>query len=295
MHATATREERALSRPAARRFGLVLFALACLLVAVSVAALTLIRFSPRYVEWRGLRVAQRFSRCDCHRAFDSLQQLHDPWAKIESTTNQVIAWRLLFPLVWHYGHLPSELYLGMPWLGCLLTLWLVAWLNRHRLRDWPDTLLSTATFAALPWFFVSTGWLTYFDSWLVLCFLVTAFVRWRPALALACLAAPWIDERFLFGLPLAIAARAITHRQDEARLSRAFYLDAAIVVAASFPYPTIRGLAWLGGDPSTDDYVRRHWQAVQNVPVSFFLMGLWSKNFWMPSYNVGWLHFAACT
>ena len=43
----ATREERALSRPAARRFGLVLFALACLLVAVSVAALTLIRFSPR--------------------------------------------------------------------------------------------------------------------------------------------------------------------------------------------------------------------------------------------------------
>ena len=114
--------------------------------------------------------------CDCQDAFDSLEQLHDPWIKIENPTNRVIAWRLLFPLIWHYGHLPSKLYLAMPWLGCLLALWLIACGNYRRLKNWPETSLAVGVIRRSHGFFVSTGWLAYFDSWFVLGLMAVAFV-----------------------------------------------------------------------------------------------------------------------
>ena len=115
--------------------------------------------------------------CDYGRGKATLAQVEDPWAPIHAPTHRVLAWRFLLPMAWHCLHLTPHLLLAVPHLGCLLDLWLVAWLTHVRLGNWWQTALATQLFALLPWFFVSVGWLGYFDSLLVSGLLVAAFVR----------------------------------------------------------------------------------------------------------------------
>lgn len=53
------------------------------------------------------------------------------------------------------------------------------------------------------------GLLGYYDSWLALALLAVAFSRHRWVVLLACLLAPWIDERFVIGFPLALCVRRV--------------------------------------------------------------------------------------
>ena len=128
------------------------------------------------------------------RAVPSLAQLDNPWAPVNHPFHMVIGWRLLFPVVGHYLHLSHGVYLALPHVGCMLTLWLVAALTYRRLGRWCITFVATAIFTALPWFFVSSSWLTHFDSWLILGLLVAAFIPSAVALGAACLLTPWVDE-----------------------------------------------------------------------------------------------------
>jgi hypothetical protein len=239
-------------------------------------------FAPRFVCWRGLLVSQRLPFPEVHRAYDTLLMLQDPWVPPDTPSNAVICWRLLFPLAWYWLKLPVWLFLVMPLLGCVLALWLATWLTHQRLGNWQQTSMAVMLFAALPWFFVSTGWLTYFDSWLVLGLLVVGFTRSRVALAVTCLVTPWIDERFVLALPVTLAVRSIALRTVEERQWRAMWLDLAVVVAASLPYPAVRAVAWLHGDPDSTIYVQTHWTDFFGVPPSRFLEGLWS------GYRTGW-------
>ncbi|HEY4312708.1 MAG TPA: tetratricopeptide repeat protein [Pirellulales bacterium] len=252
-------------------------------VAVTAGLVIVFMFTPRFVVWRGMIVARRLPFPEIHRAFDTLYQLQDLWAPADSHSNAVLAWRLLFPGIWYYGQLPALWFFALPFIGCVVTLWLVAWLNYRRLESWRLTWLATALFAALPWFFVSTGWLAYFDSWLMMGLLVVGFVPSRVALGLTCLLTPWIDERFVLALPVAIAVRLVALGYVEDRNWRAALVDLAVIVAASVPYPAIRAISWWRGDPGSSGYIERHWNEVQSVPVSRFLEGLWS------GFRVSWL------
>ncbi len=217
----------------------------------------------------------------------ALKQLQDPWAQSDSLSNAVLSWRLLFPLIWHYGRLPPLAYLAMPFLGCVFTLWLAAWLSVRRLGNWRQAWMATALFAALPWFFVSTGWLSYFDSWLMLGLLVVAFLPSRVAVALACLLTPWIDERFILALPVVVPVRMIALGRIEQCALRSLLMDLAVIVAASCPYLGIRALVWLRGDPAASGYVRQYWAEMLTVPIPRFFLGLWS------GYRAGWLMIGA--
>ena len=301
---TATDERRADVSGSRRHEATISLAL-----AVVAASLAILIFAPRFVYWHGVSErpgspgAGLVISTETYRAFDSLRQLRDPWAlvvdpvtQVDDLVNRVIVWRLLFPLAWHYLNLPAWLYLAMPHMGCVLALWIVAWLTYQRLRDWPQTWMTTALFATLPWFFVSTGWLTYFDSWIVLASVVVAFVPSRWALGSACLLTPWIDERFVVALPVAVAVRAIGCRRIDDR--RAMLLDVAVVLAASLPYPMVRAVVWLHGDPDATAYVQGHWDGFRRVPVLRYLEGLWSgfraawvmigAAIWFGSRRVGW-------
>ncbi|HVU87373.1 MAG TPA: tetratricopeptide repeat protein [Pirellulales bacterium] len=224
---------------------------------------------------------------DFSRAAWSLAQLDDPWIPIDDADYMVIRWRLLFPLVWHYLQLPPWLYLAMPHLGCLLVCWLVAWIAHQSLGNWLQTWMATVIFAALPWFFVSTGWLAYFDSWLVAGLLAAVFIPSRYVLGSVCLVVPWIDERFVFALPITMMARAVALWRIEQKQWRSTLLDAAVVILASIPYPTVRAIAWLTGDAQTTSYVQSHWQQIWNVSWRRYARGLWS------GYRVAWSMFAA--
>lgn len=258
-------------------------ALISLGVAVTAGLLVLFMFTPRFVLWRGMLIDHRLPFPEIHRAHDALEQLQNPWAKSDTPSNAVLSWRLMFPLIWHYGHLPPWAYLAMPFICCPVTLWLVAWLSYRRLQDWRQVWIITALFAALPWYFVSTGWLSYFDSWLMLGLLTVAFVPSRTALALACLLTPWIDERFILALPVAFPVRLIALRRIEERAWRSVSLDVAVIVAANMPYLGIRTVAWIQGDAGSSGYVRQYWSEMLAVPVTRFLEGLWS------GFRAGWL------
>lgn len=221
------------------------------------------------------------------RAKVTLAQVDDPWAPVYAPLHKVVAWRLLLPLTWHYLHLPPRLLLGISHVACLVDLWLVGWLTYSRLANWPKAVLTTLLFATLPWFFVSTGWLGYFDSWLVLGLLLAAFVPSRWVLALACLATPWIDERFLIALPVTLMVRAAALRRVERRPSKDMYYDLATVFAVSLPYALLRGVVWLRGDPASSVYLQEHLSAAPQIPMQRYLAGLWS------GYRAAWIFIVA--
>lgn len=228
-----------------------------LLIAVTVAAVTVLLFAPRFHYWPGLFILGAHPTPEFDRARFALEQLDNPWAQINSPYHQVIAWRLLFPLTWYYLGLPKMLYLAMPQIGCVLTLWFVAYQSRHK-------FLTTAVFACLPWFFVSTSWLAYFDSWLILGMLAASLCS-NPITIFCCLAVPWIDERFLLAIPAIAFVRF--HNQLSLR---------PLLVVLSYPL-----LHWYGRDSQA--YLVSHWQLVQTVPLQRFGEGLWY------AYRAGWI------
>lgn len=263
-------------------------AILALLVAITTAGITTCRFAPRFGLWRALPIGEDLPwalrhESELDRAIVSLAQLDDPWAPIANPTHQVIGWRLFFPVVWHYSHLERSWFLALPQIGCVLALWLVAWLSYERLGRWWPTWLATALLAALPWFFVSSSWLAHFDSWLVIGLLTAAFVPSRWPLLLVCLVTPWIDERFVLALPATMAVRAAALGRVEQQQWRELRLDLLVALAASVPYPAIRAMAWMRGDAVPMAYMKDHLEFVHTVVWSDFGQGLWS------AYRFGWL------
>ena len=253
-------------------------------MAFSAAALVLFVFTPRLVLWRGMLVTHRLPFPEIHRAFDTLRQLQNLWEPADTPSNAVLAWRLLFPAIWHYGHLPVVAFLAMPFIGCLLSLWLTAWLTFRRLGDWRQTWMVTALVAALPWFFVSTGWLAYFDSWLMLGLLLVAFVRSRVAVC-ADVHADSLDRR-------AIRIRAA--RGGAGAVNRAGpHRESGLAIWRSSSGPgrrTLSGNPRRGvdeGDPGSTAYVQAHWEELKGVSNWRLFEGLWS------GARAGWLMIGA--
>ncbi|HEY4312272.1 MAG TPA: hypothetical protein VGN12_22680 [Pirellulales bacterium] len=258
----------------------------CLGVAVSTAALTLVFFFPCFTNWQGLRFPELEPTApEWERARFALVQLDDPAAQIPNTAHYGIKYRLLFPVLSHALRLSHAMYLAIPHLGCLLCLWLVAWLTRRQLNDWFLTWLATALFAALSWFFVSTGWLAYFDSWLVLGLLAASFVPSRPISLAAWALVPWIDERFIFALPVIITVRAVVLLPDLA--VRTFLKDLLIGGAICSPYVALRAIEWLAGDAEAVRHVNFHLEKMQDVSLGTYALGLWS------GFRAAWVLFAA--
>ena len=103
----------------------------------------------------------------------------------------------------------SSFVLG--WLGviCLLayTYTLLAGLGLPRSVAISTVFLLASTSVVI----TSLGWLGIFDSWWVLALIVIAFSPKLCLVAAAGLAAPWIDERFLIGLPVAFVIRWLVY------------------------------------------------------------------------------------
>ncbi|WP_144057398.1 tetratricopeptide repeat protein [Novipirellula maiorica] len=217
------------------------------------------------------------------RARDTLRQVEDPFTVLPNHNSRVNQWRLFFPIIGYVFNLGDRPFLTLPFLGCLVTLSYIAALFRKHPFSLPETLLATMLMAMLPWYFVSTGWLAYFDSWLVLGLLVAAFSRNRWALLAACLVTPWIDERFVLGFPIVLLVR-VALVDKASGLTKQQRSELLWMIGATLVYPVIRALALLSGnDPVTQPYASEHTSSVFAVPVSTFVAGLWQ------GYRVMWL------
>jgi hypothetical protein len=255
-------------------------------------------FCPRFALWRGLSlgITPFTDLPEVHRAVHVLQQLDHPLAKISNPGDVVIQWRLLFPVIGHALYMPAWLYLALPHIGCVVVAAYAAHLMRRQGASWWAAFLAATLLVTGSWFFVSTGWLSYADSWYLLGLLAVAFSPWRPTLVVTCLLEPFIDERFILTLPLVFVVRQIYLDRVDRRHLRAALIDAAVLAAPTVPYVALRLVVMLRSvDAGSNQYVQDRLRELRSfeVPWSVWLDGWWQglRCGWLLVVMAIWLQF----
>lgn len=137
--------------------------------------------------------------------------LNDP---IDDVNHKIVRWRLFFPALGHFLHLPAWFLLGLSHVGAFFLILSLVNLGWSFSADHHHRLLAGFCFAiivgATAPFITSMGLLGYYDSWLALGLVTIAFSRSRALVLLACLATPWVDERLVIGFPLSLGIRFVT-------------------------------------------------------------------------------------
>ena len=266
-------------------------------------ALLAARFSPNWVEFaRTAREALAAAATPAERAaveqtmlsgysergWHVLRQSRDLSTVVENPLHQIVRWRLLVPAAGHALHLPGWLTLGLAQLGCAGWVLALAALLRRPAREggWGNAesialILVAAAGAPL---FASLGWLGYYDSLLMLALLAVAHGGHRALVALACLLGPWVDERFVLGLPLALGVRWILAGTPRgSRLADWLLREAAWPLALTGGYAALRlALGGGGGSQTTAQYLRE-FVFGRDIPLGQRLFGAWS------GLRAGWI------
>jgi Tetratricopeptide repeat len=186
------------------------------LLAIGCFALLVYFFSPPWAVFRAWsRAPELVGRVELRRGASVLWQADHPGMAIPDPLHGAIQWRLLFPVIGHLFHLPPAGLFGLADLGCVLVLVFVITVLRRRGVGWGEAALAAAILGAGSWYFASVRWLGYYDSWLMLGLLLVAFARTRWPVGLACLWAPWIDERFVIAAPLALVCRYVLRSRGD--------------------------------------------------------------------------------
>jgi len=182
------------------------------------------------------------------RASTYLKQCESPFREdIEPAAR----WRFVPQiLVWALGG-NRTVALAIPWIGAWA---LLAWLYRvSRSRGLDEVTSTNVAFligASAP-VLVSTGWLGMNDAWMGLGLCYLGFGRRMPLVVLAGIVCPFIDERFVFGIPLALAIRNLENPlPGQSGVSWRWARQCLLAVG---PYAAVRILAaLLGRDAGSD-------------------------------------------
>lgn len=181
-------------------------------------------------------------------------------AEIDDPNHKITRWRLLVPALGKLLKLPGWLILGLAHIGCLVLIIILVGVCSAQ-----SSLIGASLYEALCFsivagasapFFSSMGLLGYYDAWLALALIGVAFAGPRWVVLIACILAPWIDERFVFGLPLAQCVRWI--RTDFAAEShwQWFKREAMAPIIVVVCYTIVRlGLGGSGSSQTVGDYL----------------------------------------
>ena len=123
--------------------------------------------------------------------------------------DQALVWRIAPVLLAKAINLHGPAALIVPWLGLLVMLTQCAWLVRRRTGDDRLAALTTILIGTTSATLTVTGWLGLNDAWYASALIAVAFQPSLVVLAAASLVGPWVDERFVLALPLAIYVRAV--------------------------------------------------------------------------------------
>ena len=142
----------------------------------------------------------------------------------------------------------------------------------------PSTVAAASTFllASTGAVITSFGWLGILDCWWVFALILVALAPQWWLVGLAALMAPWIDERFLIGLPAALVARSLVYRFAVRAAARLL----AVIVAAVLPYIGYRvySLFWLPGDASGEF-----------ISMQFVVWLRMAPHGWWMAYRLAWI------
>ena len=199
------------------------------------------------------------------RAHTYLQQCEQPF---RTDIETAMRWRLLPPIAAHYLGMKGRGPLLLPWMGVIVLLSYVGVLHARRLPDrrfiFGGTLLVATTSAVV----VPVGWLGINDAWIWTGLLAVAFGRTQWTIPLACVLCPWIDERFIIGLPLAWVVRCLD--EDTPFLSRR-------LIAGCWLLPYVATRMVFGGNPATN-----------SASSQFLATQLHSLHVFLPMAPLGW-------
>jgi hypothetical protein len=228
---------------------------------IAVLVLTVFFFSPRW--W--LMTSPAPGSFQWSRGLGFVAQCENPFrADIEPA----LRWRLLPPLVAHYLGLRGTIAFIIPWLGVLALLAAVASWSARLLAARTSAFFLTLLIATSSAVLVPLHWFGINDAWAWLGLFTLACARSQYALVVAALLCPWIDERFLIGLPLALWCR---HQLQPSAFTR--LLVTALLPAV--PYVAIRVIALLNAPADAPDS-------------SFLLHTLTECQTWLPLARLGW-------
>jgi hypothetical protein len=202
------------------------------LTAVAAIALSVFVYCPRFENWsRGYPYSW-----ETFRGANFLMQCADP---LRTDVEAAVGWRLLLPVVCHVLHLGAAA-LVVPWVGVFLLLATAAWRLEKLGLPRTDALLATFLTATTSATIIGLHWLGTNDAWVWTALCAIALGVNRSAMIACCLLAPWIDERFLIGLPLAATMRTIVLGFTSPIPARRLVRDISAVVAWSVPYVITR-------------------------------------------------------
>jgi hypothetical protein len=245
------------------------------LLALACFAAVIFFFSPSWAAFSlWARVPELGGMLEVRRGVNVLQQVAHPGSVLTDPLHQAIQWRLLFPVIAHVLHLPPFAVFGLAYVGCVAALgYLVALLRRHG-GHWIEATLGAIAIGAASWLFVSTGWLGYYDSWLALGLLIVTFGRPFPLWA-ACVWAPWVDERFVMAVPIALLCRWLyaATRSDAPRYDWRTELGVPAAIVAV--YLLVR-LGLLSGQSAANATVGGYFgKDYLNAPPGRIALGVW--------------------
>ncbi len=263
-------------RPAPRTSRPLAFALGLLACLVA-----LLLFSPNLGRWSCFDFQVAKTLPETARARFHEQQLADPWHTPTNDVSRAVAWRLLPVLPLHWLGAPFAVMAALGWAGVPALVFYAIRRGPARAGPWQILGLSliVATSATA---LTSLGWLCYFDAWWVLGLCVVLLSPRASSRVVACLLGPFVDERFVIGLPLVLLARW-THPPDPQKPAEPWPVSLG-PAAAVLPYLLLRLLTWqstLNEGPAS--YVTgRHLATLGTAGV---WLGLWQglRLAWLPT------------
>ena len=257
------------------------------LLALGCFASLIFFFSPTWGAFRvWSRVPEMGGMIEVRRGVSVLLQVEHPGIELPDKLHAAIQWRLLFPVIGHLLHLPPAIFFALPGAGCVLVLAFIVTVLRRRGAGFGFAGLVAIVLGAGSWYFTSVCWLGYFDSWLVLGLLFVAFAETSWPVWLACAWAPWVDERFVLALPLALLCRWV--QRTAAGKSFEWKQELGVPAGLAAAFVVVR-LGVLGGKSAAGATVGGYLNGLETGGATGWRMalGIWE------GLRIGWLGVAA--
>lgn len=250
-------------------------------VAVGCFALLVYFFSPPFAAWRAwARAPEAGFLWEVRRGVSVLEQVAALGAPLTDPLHGAIQWRLFFPVLGRALSLPPWLLFGLAHAGAVLVLWSAVARARDAGAGWVESAALAVGAGAAAWFFAATGWLGYYDSWVVLALVAVAFAKRREVAWAACVAAPWVDERFVLAVPLALLCRQIDG-DDTRRAAWKIEWGVPLALAAAFAVVRLGVLSGSVRNATVSGYLA--WLDFSRTPWTQFVWGVWE------GWRVGWV------
>lgn len=168
------------------------------------------------------------------RGLQFIQQCEAPLGA--PVTDAGLLWRLAPVMLAKGLGLHGTGVLLVPWFGLLLLLTQWAWLVLRRTGDLQFATLATVLLGTTSAVLTVTGWLGMNDAWYAAALLAVAFQPAQAALLLALLIGPWVDERFIFALPLALYVRSVALGRQRGRRHALLFTSTGLLIYAAIRY-----------------------------------------------------------